>query len=281
MKNSLFLLFSLTIGGLFGQQTPEFSFELYFEDAIGNKDTITLGYDELATNGIDAPFGEVDKLNDAWNTTLEARVGDKTYSGLNTSSVWINSNSYLSKKQILNSYCQDIDYPERISIQFTTDNYPIKIKWDKKIFDEDCQKYSFLFGQDDHYHFDATGFLMLRSADSLVIDSSFVFLGRELASYETNGNIIGVLQFVFHRYYNLNIEVNQIDLPNVFPNPINGDYIKVMFEGQYEIKDMTGKIIQKGIIENDRILFHNHQNGIFNLLLFNKSKSYNLKIIKL
>lgn len=58
MKKKLFLLFFLIPGGLFGQQTPGFEFELYFEDALGNRDTIILGYDDSATDGIDIGFEE-------------------------------------------------------------------------------------------------------------------------------------------------------------------------------------------------------------------------------
>lgn len=45
MKTYLFLIGLLFTGGLFAQQTPEFEFQLYFEDAAGNKDTVTLWYD--------------------------------------------------------------------------------------------------------------------------------------------------------------------------------------------------------------------------------------------
>src|SRR5690554_936883 len=80
MKKKLFLLFFLITGGLFGQQTPEFEFELYFEDAAGNKDTITLGYDENATDSVDIAFGEANLAGQLWGEDLDVRIGDIAYS---------------------------------------------------------------------------------------------------------------------------------------------------------------------------------------------------------
>jgi hypothetical protein len=63
------------------QAQPEFSFQLFFEDAIGNKDTVTLGYDYNATSGIDAAFGEVDILGVTWNNDFEVRGSDRYTNG--------------------------------------------------------------------------------------------------------------------------------------------------------------------------------------------------------
>jgi len=74
MKTTLFLsvwilLFSSTS---FAQE--EFSFELYFEDAVGNRDTLVLGYDENATDTIDSGFLEIDISGSIWNNTFEVRA---------------------------------------------------------------------------------------------------------------------------------------------------------------------------------------------------------------
>ncbi len=282
MKKQLQLILLLLLSGwAFAQQTPEFSFELYFEDAAGNKDTVIIGYDEQATNGIDSNFGEIDILNQPWDGNLEARVGDKTYSGLSSSEGWIQPNTYLSKKQIVKSYCQEIDYPERVSIQFTTNNYPLTMKWDKSLFEDDCHKYSFLFGQDDHYHFDVTGYLMLGSLDSLVIDSLLDFSGRELASYEMNGNKIGVLQFVFHRYTTVSVFDYKIEETKVFPNPFN-DFI-VLPEGlqatNIKLMDLNGKEVNFNM-ENNKIFPVNCVPGVYFLKIESEYETYQYKIIK-
>ncbi len=57
MKELVFTFLLLVLSWNSSSQ-EEFSFTLYFEDAIGNKDSLILGYDELATNGEDEEFGE-------------------------------------------------------------------------------------------------------------------------------------------------------------------------------------------------------------------------------
>ena len=54
MKTKLFLAVFFLVGMVSAQE--EFSFQLYFEDAVGNRDTITLGYDPLATDTMEMLF---------------------------------------------------------------------------------------------------------------------------------------------------------------------------------------------------------------------------------
>lgn len=126
MKTIYIFLLGMFLGfGSLAQQTPEFEFQLYFEDALGNRDTVTIGYDPAATDGIDADFGEENILNQPWSEGLDARIGDMTYEGGD----WITSNSYLSKTQILDTFCST--YMRRsgtISIQFNVNNLPIDRK---------------------------------------------------------------------------------------------------------------------------------------------------------
>ena len=51
-----------------------FSQTLWFEDAIGNIDSVIIGHDPLATVDIDAQFGEVE-ITEPFNAIFEVRVG--------------------------------------------------------------------------------------------------------------------------------------------------------------------------------------------------------------
>src|SRR5690554_6365856 len=105
MKNHFFFVFLLFSGFTFSQQPTELSFALYFEDAAGMRDTVTLGYDDYATGGIDVIFGEYNDINQAREPNdLDVRIGDKTYSD-NFGLSWLNNNTYLTKRQILHSHC--------------------------------------------------------------------------------------------------------------------------------------------------------------------------------
>ena len=74
----MFLLIVLLTTNINSQE--EFSFPMIFEDAVGNKDTIVVGYDSLATDSIDTAFGEVDIVNQPWDSTFEVRIGRTTTS---------------------------------------------------------------------------------------------------------------------------------------------------------------------------------------------------------
>jgi hypothetical protein len=98
----LFLMFFVLPAICYSQE--EFSFELYFEDAIGNKDTLLLGYDPLATDSIDVAFGEVNIINQPWSSVFEVRAGDDN-------DIWhppggvVQVPNYQSKKQIIDKSC--------------------------------------------------------------------------------------------------------------------------------------------------------------------------------
>src|SRR5690554_7621468 len=124
---------------------PEFEFQLYFEDAAGNRDTVTLGYDQLATDTINSQFGEVNLLNTPWGNGLDVRIGNLIYHdgawGVtnNTPPIYdfsdsINENTYLTKKKIIEHVC-DLQFENasrRVSIQFTSNDFPIVVKWEDR-----------------------------------------------------------------------------------------------------------------------------------------------------
>ncbi|MCF8417129.1 MAG: hypothetical protein K9G40_12865, partial [Crocinitomicaceae bacterium] len=92
------LIFAISFSNLLFAQ-EEFSFELYFEDALGNKDTLILGYDSNATNGIDPLFGELNMTGQPWDNTFEVRAGNG-YLGEPDFPLNINNFDYQTKKQI-------------------------------------------------------------------------------------------------------------------------------------------------------------------------------------
>ena len=67
---SLLLFFCLLVG----THAQEFAFELIFEDNAGNLDTLMLGYDSLATDSVDAAFGEANVVNEPFKPGLDVRV---------------------------------------------------------------------------------------------------------------------------------------------------------------------------------------------------------------
>lgn len=129
MKNTLIFALLLT-NVAFAQE--EFSFQLYFEDALGNKDTITVGYDDNATNGIDATFGEVNIIAQPWDNNFEVRVTDKMPSILYQNPTL---ETFRTKKQIIKKHCGEswaAWAPIYIDVKVT--QFPFTISWDYNTF---------------------------------------------------------------------------------------------------------------------------------------------------
>ena len=118
----------------------EFSFELYFEDAVGNRDTLIIGSDEEGTQGLDTIFGEENISEMPWDSIFEVRA----------SPVILEDDmpppTFQSKKQIVGKVCPifctsvfaDSEFTPALSINIKAENYPVKITWEEtNKFNED------------------------------------------------------------------------------------------------------------------------------------------------
>ena len=68
MRIRIFIIFILISTSLYSQ---EFSFEMIFMDAIGNSDTIIMGYDENATDSVDLVFNEINIVDTPLNPVFD------------------------------------------------------------------------------------------------------------------------------------------------------------------------------------------------------------------
>ena len=111
----------------------EFSFTLNFEDALGNTDSLVIGYDNNGTDGIDPAFGEVNIISVPYNSGIDVRISDE----------WENRTllsiapTYHTKKQIYAKGC-----PSSFTIQtidIVTDNWPVTATWDNNLFNDTCR----------------------------------------------------------------------------------------------------------------------------------------------
>jgi len=289
MKNLTILLIFLPFICI---SQPEFSFDLYFEDALGNRDTITLGYDPLATDGIDSQFGEENIIALPWDSVFEVRIGDKTYSGTN----WLSDNSYLTKRQILQSYCDNSTISNRVSLQLKSTNFPVKVKWNRELFANDsCRFFSVLFGKTDYLNIDAINGTFLQFNDSLYINineqnemnANFVSeIDQALTpyyyflTYSTENKEIGVMQFVFYSFNAASIEQLSNNFLNVYPNPMmNGDILEVTSGDKYKLFYFNGVLCEEGKVINNKIHFSNFEKGHYFLQVETEGIIKTLKLI--
>src|SRR5690554_219642 len=91
MKKLIFISVLLCFYQISEAQT--FQFQMFFEDAIGNKDTLTIGYDLNGTELIDSSFGEENIIGIPLDSTFDVRISDAFYNYGNA--------TFHTKKQIL------------------------------------------------------------------------------------------------------------------------------------------------------------------------------------
>ncbi|MDR0802728.1 T9SS type A sorting domain-containing protein [Fluviicola sp.] len=155
-----FLMFGCTMA--FGQEY--FSTILRIKDAIGNTDSVRIGYDDAATYGIDAAFGEFDISGTPWDTLDIRLLASYQQPFMQT------------KKQIIPITCPlNYQYDNEIHIVFHAAHYPVSLKWTPADYDEECREASiistFLYTAIDTEPGSPIDFFMSDpSADSLVIN---------------------------------------------------------------------------------------------------------------
>ena len=130
---SLFISF-LIICPLF-LYSQQFSFQMFFSDAIGNKDTITLGYDPLATKGIDDIFSEENIIDVPLKSTLDVRITDEYYNRTYKDM----DGTFHTKKQIIPYDCIYLSYESIQHIDIYTKHWPVTAKWDSALFTDSCR----------------------------------------------------------------------------------------------------------------------------------------------
>lgn len=108
---------------------PFFETTLYFEDAVGNMDSVIFGYDINATQDIDPEFGEVE-LTTPFDSIFEVRIGSSDF-----------PSQKLSKRLIYNTeaYINDTTcYGGSLTnVYIHAIHQPVKVWWDKEQFLED------------------------------------------------------------------------------------------------------------------------------------------------
>ncbi len=131
-KILLFFILSFSLG----VQAQQFSFQMYFKDAIGNRDTLTLGYDTAATKLIDAAFGEVNIIGIPLDTAFDVRVTDeyeKHWGG--------GQGTFHTKKQITYYDCDSPLFNEQV-IDIYAKHWPVTATWNKTLFTDTCRIWS-------------------------------------------------------------------------------------------------------------------------------------------
>lgn len=131
--NKVISLFCLVLWWLAGSSAtaqpfePKIKFTLRFEDAIGNKDSVIVGYDSLANSYIDSIFGEIDLTEVPFDSVFEVRGADK------------GGQENLSKiiaQYYASWFCEE--HSQYQSINIYAKHFPVRITWDSTYFEHEC-----------------------------------------------------------------------------------------------------------------------------------------------
>lgn len=224
MKKTLLLLMSICF--LTTTQAQQFSFQMFFTDAIGNKDTITLGYDLSATDSIDGAFGETNIISTTLDTTLDVRITNE----------WDNqqefgtSGTFHTKRQIIPYNCSIVPLIRHSSIGIHTKHWPVTATWDSSLFADSCRNGSLFTSVRPGGWWDTGSPSSLIPYQVFATADSVTFTSNAAWDYEDFCYIIGtdtvpVFWQAFGGLSILRVAINKIQAEDislkVFPNPMN------------------------------------------------------------
>jgi len=216
---------------LYGQ---EFSTKLYFEDAKGHRDTLTIGYDPNATDTLDVSFGEKNINALPFDSVFDVRISE-AYALMEYGA----TSQFLTKKQIFKKACARAGFSTP-AILIKCKYYPIKVKWDKGVFNDPCRSYSFITDWHPAMWFDGIvgteqGPYYMKSQDSAMFS---YFTHQHI--YTFNNVIVDTLQQLFFciaspENFSTGISVLTQKQPIVYPNPV---------EDKLTVNTPEGEVIQ-------------------------------------
>lgn len=277
MKKLLLILFLIPI---YTMAQEEFSFELYFEDALGNKDTLAIGYDITGSHGVDLSFGEVNRINYPWNNDFEVRITDEFFKRNNSQ-----AGTYHLKKQIIENGCDLNNWGIQLAIDIKATQFPIHVSWDSTLFDIDCLKGSVLTGVIPGGWWDTSGFrVFMKENTSFYINNSSN--DPLYYTYMEGLDTIYTTWFTFADSTMLTAGVTSLEKSNlqVFPNPFIDDF-KLITNIEFptksiEIMDIFGKKVDFEM-EDNVFKIRDSASGIYFLnLLFIDGRQAQYKIVK-
>ncbi len=243
MKKQLLLLLLLS-GWAFGQQPPEFLFELYLEDAAGKMDTVVVGYDVEATDSIDTAFGEVNLINQPWaSDSFEVFIiNGPHYPTLKT------------KKQIVNKPCDEnwqVMFSRTFFLSFKNGEFPIQLTLSKNVLQNSCLNGSFLALDGHPWERYSDLYQNIELLEPMYLNQSEDTDGKLITFYSL------ILADSSQKSHILALDDNEWEENfNIYPNPFTD---KIIISDKYNITDISIKSIEGKKIQFRRLENLSHE----------------------
>jgi hypothetical protein len=276
----------LALFSIVSVQAQQFTFDVYFEDAVGNRDTITLGYDATASDTINPQYGEVNIVNQSWDSVFEVRLSEFDY--INYTGATYNP-LFQSKKKIMKFVPQIpcIYSSAPVFIAVKNKYRPFHFTWDSTLF-QDTTRMSSGF---QFYHYVCVGPAWASSTDSLMFEDPLNYC--EQCHTEHNGDTIWLIGFTFSYYNTIGFQdpISEDVVVKAYPNPVNDiitfDMENINQQSELIIYNLFGQMIWKEQIgyakQNYKINISDYKSGIYyyQITLSNSQKKYSGKFVKL
>jgi len=270
MKTIILLLFANIFIG------QEFITTIYIENSIGEKDSVQIGYDPLATIGVDTVFGEIDITSNQFSGSLEARVGQINLNDFDCGENNLIDNpqfiSYLSKIDITPSNCEGwVNFIPFTTLLVNNKNFPLKITWSHQAFQNDCLDGSFISDWHPGLWFDAScggevlpQVYMKEFGDTIVSARTGIYLVDNFLDTLSMFHITLAPQSLLN-----NVKEDELSQINLFPNPTSG-IVNIESLGALKINvfDHSGRLIVRS---EDEIGLTDKPNGIYIIQLTDKN----------
>ena len=188
------IVFKIILLSCMFSYSQEFKMKLWFQDAVGNKDSIELGYDLLATDSIDSQYGETNSITTPWSNNFEVRISNEWKNRFNNNQ----SGTYHTKKQIVKKQLCSIPHSVT-AIDIKAQHWPVTVSWDSTLNFTDCYNSSLLTSVMPYGWWDTPGFISL-----FANSSKKTFMPNEL--YFNN-----YYKYI-NEHYNISIKILEKDL---------------------------------------------------------------------
>ena len=223
MKKLLLLIFFIT--QLTVCKAQQFAFQMTFVDAIGNTDSLTLGYDIAATDSLDTAFGETNIIGTTYTIGLDVRAGSVCLQQ-NLGSAPAGLTPFETKKQIVTNSCGG-DFWSLFpiaEINVVSTHFPVTAYWSKNLFNDSCSNGSVFTSVHPGAWWDTGGF-----REELVSEDSVTFYQSQYY-YMSGTDTVHVYWLAFSDSTLLSTGntalSNEHNSIKVFPNPTS-DFVSL------------------------------------------------------
>jgi hypothetical protein len=117
-------------------EAQEFVLKLRIEDSLGNRDTLEIGYDAMASDSLDENLGEVNIKDQEWNGEFDVRFTNIWDDGI------FNGPELQTKRWIGKLSCEDWKRNMLIKLDVMTRGWPVTVRWDSTRMQNECLNYS-------------------------------------------------------------------------------------------------------------------------------------------